>query len=124
MKNKICKHDYCITFFKNVQVEIKNKKLKEEKIMQKIGEAEDFMDYEEQFDYLDEILETLENLQLLYGEDEMFKEEYDEIGDEMAYIDNIKDQLKEEMQENEERFNKEYDEEMKAMNAEFERSRL
>lgn len=96
--------------------------------MKKIGYAEDIDDYEEQIDYLGGLLGILEDLELAYldgnPKDDFFKDEKEQVHEQFLYVEDIYNNLKEEMEELIEQENKEYDEELRAMNAEFERSRL
>lgn len=92
--------------------------------MKKIGKAENSDEYDEQIEYLDSILSTLEDLQILYFKDETFSDDYKDLTNQMTWVEDLKQELQNEQEEIIQKEIKEYDKELLAMNAEFERSRL
>lgn len=92
--------------------------------MKELGKAEEIEDFEEQLDYLGDILYHLEDLAVLYKKDPVFKDNYKEIKNLMNWIDDTYTDLEKEKEELEQIEAKREEEELKAMNEEFERSRL
>lgn len=92
--------------------------------MKELGKAEEIEEFEEQLDYLGDILYHLEDLAVLYKKDPAFKDNYKEIKDLMNWIDDTYTDLEKEKEELEQIEAKREEEELKAMNEEFERSRL
>lgn len=92
--------------------------------MKKIGKAETISDYNEQISYLEDILSTLEDLQTLYSKDKLFSDEYKNAENISSWIADAQQDLINEREELIQDEIKEHDEEMFAMNYEFERSRL
>ena len=92
--------------------------------MKKIGKAETISDYEEQIRFLEDVLSTLEDLQGLYIKDELFKDEYKNVGNLSSWIEDIQQDLTNEREDLIQDEIKEHDKELLAMNYEFERSRL
>lgn len=92
--------------------------------MKKIGKAETISDYNQQISYLEDILSTMEDLQTLFGKDAMFKDWYKDIENQMSWIEEQQQDLRNEKEEMMQPIIKQHDEEIKAMYYEFERSRL
>lgn len=92
--------------------------------MKELGKAEEIEEFEEQLDYLGDILYHLEDLAVLYKKDPVFKDNYKEIKNLMNWIDDTYTDLEKEKEELEKIEAKREEEELKAMNEEFERSRL
>lgn len=92
--------------------------------MKKIYKAETADEYDEQIDYLDDILSTIEDLQTLYSKDKLFSDEYKNCENISSWIEDVQQDLINEREELIQIETKENDEEMFAMNCEFERSRL
>ena len=92
--------------------------------MKKIGKAETISDYNEQISYLEDILSMLEDLQTLYSKDKLFSDEYKNAENISSWIADAQQDLINEREELIQGEIKEHDEEMFAMNYEFERSRL
>ena len=82
-------------------------------------------EYSSQIDYLEDILNALEDLRILYGKDyKTFKNDYKDTGAQMEWIEEMQDELKERKQELIDIKVKEHEKDLAGMNAEFERSRL
>lgn len=92
--------------------------------MKRIGNAETISDYSQQISYLEEVLSVLEDLQILYGKDDMFKDDYKEVQGQMTWIEEVQDNLKDEKSELLEAAIKEDEKEKMGMIYEFQRARL
>jgi uncharacterized protein HemX len=92
--------------------------------MKKIYKAETADEYDEQIDYLDDILSVLEDLQTLYSKDKLFADEYKNCENISSWIEDVQQDLKNEREELIQIEIKEHDKEIFEMNCEFERSRL
>lgn len=92
--------------------------------MKRIGNAETISDYSQQISYLEEVLSVLEDLQILYGKDDMFKDDYKEVQGQMIWIEEVQDNLKDEKNELLEAEIKEDEKEKMGMIYEFQRERL
>lgn len=92
--------------------------------MKKIGKAETISDYTQQISYLEDILSTLEDLQILYGKDSTFNDDYKDITNQINWIDELQQELKNDRAELVQAEVKQNEREKIAMNYEFERSRL
>lgn len=92
--------------------------------MKEINKAETIDEYDEQIDYLDDILSTLEDLQTLYSKDKLFSDEYKNVENISSWIEDVQQDLMNEREELIQVETKEHDKEMFEMNCEFERSRL
>lgn len=92
--------------------------------MKKIGKAETIDEYDEQIDYLEDILSTLEDLQTLYSKDKLFSDEYKNAENISSWIEDTQQDLKNEREELIQIEIKEHDKEIFEMNCEFERSRI
>ena len=92
--------------------------------MKKIGNAETISDYNQQISYLEEVLSVLEDLQILYGKDDMFKDDYKEVQGQMTWIEEVQDNLKDEKNELLEAEIKEDEKQKMGMIYEFQRERL
>lgn len=91
--------------------------------MKEIGMAETIYDYTQQIQGIDDIISHLEDLQTLYYKFKD-KDNYKDVTENIKYWQGLQDELTEEREELIEKEVKEYDEEFKTMNIEFERSRL
>lgn len=67
--------------------------------MKKIGKAETISDYNQQISYLEDILSHLEDLQILYGKDDLFKDEYKYANNLFEWIEETQQNLKDEKEE-------------------------
>ena len=92
--------------------------------MKKIGKAETISDYTQQISYLEDILSTLEDLQILYGKDSTFKEDYKDVENQINWIEEKQQELIDDRAELVQAEVKQNARELIAMNYEFERSRL
>lgn len=92
--------------------------------MKKIGNAETIDEYDEQIDYLEDILSMLEDLQTLYSKDKLFSDEYKNAENISSWIEDVQQDLKNEREELIQIEIKEHDKEIFEMNCEFERSRI
>lgn len=92
--------------------------------MIEIGKAEFIAEYEEQINYLENVLSVQEELESLYAKDTMFEDEYKEIKELMKYVEERQEELKQEKEELETLESKREEDELKELNNEFERSRL
>lgn len=96
--------------------------------MKKIGYAEDIEEYEEQLEYLEGILNSLEDAMEAYNDchsnDNFFADEKEQLNLQILYVKQIYENLQEELDELLEDQDKQFEKELKELNAEFERSRL
>lgn len=93
--------------------------------MKKIDCATTIRDYEEQIAWVESILSTLEDLQSLYYKGREFcNDDYKEVTNQMKYWEELQQQLEEEKQELTGAEIEENEKYIKAMNYEFERSRV
>ncbi len=92
--------------------------------MKEIGKAEDIEEYDEQVSYLEDILSTLEDLQILYGKESLFSEDYKDVTNQMKWIEEKQQELIDDRAELVQAEVKQNERELIAMNYEFEGSRL
>lgn len=92
--------------------------------MKRLGKASTIEEYEEQIDYIESIISTLEDLQILYGKSKDFDGDYKDTQNQLDWLEETYQDLCNEKQElvDVESIQHEYD--IQAMNYEFERDRL